>query len=123
MKPICNAAVLLLAAIQSIVSSSLAANAGKDQIFGLTEAELITCAGFPVAQMQANGITFYKFEVTSEGGAAVPTGSIVVFGKRRNGCEATVGIQDGRVATVKTKRLNRSLPSILACRNLFTDCK
>jgi hypothetical protein len=94
----------------------------KEQIIGLAEEELISCAGFPVAQMQVNGKTFYKFEVTSEGGAAVPAGNIVVFGKRRNGCEATVGIENGHVATIKTKRLNRSLPSILACKKLFADC-
>jgi hypothetical protein len=60
--------------VQFGVFLSLPALAGADRIIGLTEDELITCTGFPAAQMQVNGKTFYKFALTSEGGAAVPAG-------------------------------------------------
>lgn len=114
--------MLLLLIIASLVTSSLV-EAGENEIVGLTEDELISCAGFPTAQMELKGKTFYKFSTISESGAAVPAGGIVIFGKRQNGCEATVSVVNGRVVAVKTKRLNWSLPSLTACSRLFSACK
>lgn len=83
--------LLLLILIVSVVTSSLV-TAGESKIVGLSEDELISCAGFPAGQMQLNDKTFYKFASTSEGGAAFPAGGIVLFGRHQNGCEATVGV-------------------------------
>ena len=114
--------LLHLALVVSLVEPSWAM-AGERQIVGLSEDELISCAGFPTDQMQLKGKTFYKFSTISESGTAVPAGGIVVFGKRQNGCEATVSVVNGRVVAVKTKRLNWSLPSLTACSRLFSACK
>ena len=114
--------LLLLLLVVSIVSTSLV-KAGEAEVVGLTEDELISCAGFPTAQMGLKGKTFYKFSTISESGAAVPTGGMVIFGKRQNGCEATVSVVNGRVVAVKIKRLNWSLPSLTACSRLFSACK
>ena len=114
--------LLLLLLVTSLITPSLV-KAGEAELVGLTEDELISCAGFPAAQMQLKGKTFYKFSTISESGAAVPAGGIVIFGKRQNGCEATVSVENGRVVAVKTKRLNWSLPSLTACSRLFSACK
>ena len=114
--------LLFFALMASVVTPSWV-SAGESNIVGLSEDELISCAGFPTAQMQLKGKTFYKFSTISESGAAVPTGGIVIFGKRQNGCEATVSVENGRVVAVKTKRLNWSLPSLTACSRLFSACK
>ena len=114
--------LLLLLLVVTVATPSLVL-AGETNIVGLSEEELISCAGFPTAQMQLNGKTFYKFSTISESGAAVPAGGIVIFGKRQNGCEATVGVENGKVVSVKTKRLNWSLPSLTACNRLFSGCK
>ena len=113
--------LLLVLLVVSIVTPSLV-KAGEVELVGLTEDELISCAGFPAVQMQLKGKTFYKFSTISESGAAVPAGGIVIFGKRQNGCEATVGVENGKVVSVKTKRLNWSLPSLTACSRLFSGC-
>ena len=114
--------LLLLLLVVSGVTPSLVM-AGETKIVGLSEDELISCAGFPAGQMQLNGKTFYKFSSTSDGGAAFPAGGIILFGRHQNGCEATVGVENEKVVSVKTKRLNWSLPSLTACNRLFSGCK
>ena len=114
---------LLLFSLAVLVVAPPLAMGGEAKIVGLSEDELISCAGFPTAQMQLNGKTFYKFTSTSEGGAAFPAGGFVLFGRHQNGCEATVSVENGRVVSVKTKRLNWSLPSLTACSRLFSGCK
>jgi hypothetical protein len=96
--------------------------AGDGLVMGLSEAQLLSCGQFLVGQMQRDGKTFYKFAqvLTNEGSKAVPAGLI---GEQRDGCEASVGIENDRVATVETKQFSGSLLSCFACLRLFAECK
>ena len=97
--------------------------AGEGLVKGLSEDELLSCSQFFIGRIQRDGKTFYRFAqtLTPQGtGRAIPAS--LFLGEQPNGCEASVGIENGKVATVETKQFSNSL---LASRMLakFSECK
>lgn len=91
-------------------------------VIGLSEEQLLSCGHSYVGQIQLKDKTFYKFFATSDV-KKVATAGRITLDDIQNGCEGIVGIENGKVTTVETKRLTGSLLSSIACRILFSDCK
>ena len=96
--------------------------AGEGLIIGLSADQLISCGNFLVGPMQLNGRTFYKFATTIDVSMAVAAGTIPL-GQSQMGCEAIVGIENGKVTTAEIRRFGRSPLACAACDRLFADCK
>ena len=93
----------------------------SDNLIGLSEEELISCAGIPAGQMVSGPSTFHQYGEFSERGAFVPLGNTLFLTKRQRGCQAVITLQNGYVTkvTVKTKGL---ISGPLACQRIFSAC-
>ena len=91
-------------------------------VMGLSEDQLLSCSQRYIGQVQLNGKTFHRFVATTEVSMAAAVGSVLPS-QSQVGCEAIVGIENGKVAKVETKQLNESLLSCFACQRIFSDCK
>jgi len=58
--------------------------------------------------MELNGKIFHKFAATREVSGALVAGGMLVVGRSSIGCEATVGLEGGKVTTVEIRRLGRT---------------
>ena len=62
-----------LAIVGVIMSCAMPSNAGKpDKLIGLSEEQLISCAGIPAGQMASGGTAFCQNGEFSELGASIP---------------------------------------------------
>ena len=98
--------------------------AGEGLIKGLSEDDLLSCGLFFIDRTQRDGKTFYRFAqtLTAQGTSrAIPAS--LFLGEHPDGCEASVGIEDGKVATMETKQFSGSLLACFACLRIFSECK
>jgi hypothetical protein len=107
--------------LAALVASPAAAIEGL--VIGISADEVLSCGSFFVGEVHREGKTFYKFAqvLTSEGSKPAPAGLPV--SEYQNGCEASVGIENGRVTSVTTKQFSDSLMACFACMRLFSECK
>ena len=93
----------------------------NEKLIGLSEEQLISCAGIPAGQMVSGNSTFFQYGEFNERGAFVPLGNTLFLTKRQRGCQAIVTLHNGVVTkvTLKTKGL---ISGPLACQRIFSDC-
>ena len=103
-----------------IIAQPTSAGQG-DNLIGLSEEQLISCAGIPAGQMVSGQSTFFQYGEFNERGAFIPLGNTLYLTKRLKGCQAVVTLQNGYVTkvTVKTKGL---ISGPLACQRIFSGC-
>ena len=91
------------------------------KLIGLTEEQLLSCAGIPAGSMAAGATTFFQYGEFNEHGQIIGMGSNLFVAKRQKGCQAAVSLKGGKVVkvTLKTKGL---LTGPLACDRIFSDC-
>ena len=92
-----------------------------DKLVGLSEEQLVSCAGIPAGQMVSGNSTFFQYGEFNERGALVPLGNTLFITKRQKGCQAVITLQNGVVTKVmlKTKGL---ISGPMACQRIFSDC-
>ena len=93
----------------------------SDKLIGLSEEQLVSCAGIPAGQMVSGNSTFFQYGEFNERGAFVPLGNTLFITKRQKGCQAIITLQNGVVTKVmlKTKGL---ISGPLACQRIFSEC-
>ena len=112
-----------LLALAGLGAQPSAASAAPSAIVGLSEIELVQCAGLPQGSMSVGDATFYQYSSLSERGQVVPLGNSLFVTRRTRGCEATVKVQNGRVVDVTTQSHGGLLTGPLACQRLFSGCQ
>lgn len=113
-------AINLLAIATSLFAQPALADQ-SDKLIGLSEEQLISCAGIPAGQMVSGNSTFFQYGEFNERGAFVPLGNTLFITKRQKGCQAIVTLQNGVVTKVmlKTKGL---ISGPMACQRIFSEC-
>jgi hypothetical protein len=93
----------------------------SDKLIGLSEEQLVSCAGIPAGQMVSGNSTFFQYGEFNERGAFVPLGNTLFITKRQKGCQAVITLQNGVVTKVmlKTKGL---ISGPMACQRIFSEC-
>lgn len=91
------------------------------KLIGLSEEDLLSCAGIPVAQMASGNKTFFQYGEFGEHGAFIPLGNTLFLAKKYKGCQAVITLEGGTVrkVTLKTKGL---ITGPLACDRIFSEC-
>jgi hypothetical protein len=101
---------------------SVAANADVPQrLVGLTEEQLLSCAGIPAGSMVSGATTFFQYGEFSERGQVVALGGSLFVSKRQKGCQAVVSLRNGRVVNVTLKKKGL-ISGPMACERIFSGC-
>lgn len=113
--------VIHVLAITTILFASTALADQSDKLIGLSEEQLVSCAGIPAGQMVSGNSTFFQYGEFNERGAFVPLGNTLFITKRQKGCQAVITLQNGVVTKVmlKTKGL---ISGPMACQRIFSEC-
>lgn len=92
------------------------------KLMGLSEEELISCAGIPAAQMTNGQKTFYQYNELSERGTGIMIDEdTIISSKKQKGCQALITIESGRVSKVMLKKQGW-LSGSRACERIFSEC-
>jgi hypothetical protein len=114
--------IAIVAAVAALICSPALAGG----VIGLSEEQLITCAGMPARSIQAGASTFYEFANTHAAGGAnsfMTGNSIQSFGYARVvGCVATVRITGGSVVDVQYQ-CRGLITGMIARSQMFANCK
>ena len=109
-----------LTAIATTLMARPAVADQSDKLIGLSEEQLISCAGIPAGQMVSGNSTFFQYGEFNERGAFVPLGNTLFITKRQKGCQAVITLRNGVVTKVmlKTKGL---ISGPMACQRIFPN--
>ena len=113
-------AILLIAFATNLFAEPAVADQG-DKLVGLSEEQLLSCAGIPAGQMVSGNSTFFQYGEFNERGAFVPLGNTLFITKRQKGCQAIITLQNGVVAKVMLKT-NGLFTGPMACQRIFSEC-
>jgi hypothetical protein len=91
------------------------AAAAAEPPVGLTEAQLLQCAGVPTAQMQSGGAKVWQYSVSRVGGDF----SML----RTDACDAIVTFKNGRVANVTFRKSGGLIAREIVCAGIFSGCR
>lgn len=112
--------IVLLAAL--LPSAALA----QQQVVGMSEGDLISCAGIPQQARDVGQDRFFQYSAfrAGRGGNFQNLGGFVFFDENPDaGCDATVTIRNGKVTAVKTRPSGAIISGPLMCRRMFSACR
>lgn len=113
-----RALVLLSACFLGAVAAQADPSA---RLIGLTEEQLLSCAGIPVGTMVSGATTFFQYGEFSERGQIMALGDSLFVAKRQKGCQAIVSLRNGRVVNVTLKKKGL-IRGPMACERIFSGC-
>src|SRR4051812_32128085 len=87
-----------------VVFSQNALGDPTKKVMGLSEEELISCAGIPMAKMSNGQKTFYQYGEFVERGTGIINDDVIISSKKRKGCQAIITIENGAVSKVLLKK-------------------
>ena len=106
---ICLLAVSLVGCAGSRADRTLSAKKAKDQMIGLSKAEVMSCAGVPARTAKAEGMEFlsYYSSIDSHSDVALKTDSrgrtVGTSSSTNSSCEVTVILVENKVQSINYK--------------------
>jgi hypothetical protein len=110
-----------MSALAVVVAAATPAFAASS-IVGLSQDDLIACAGLPSGEMQTGEATYWQYGASRQVGSIQTFGQMHVLSSHSTGCEATVTLKGGVVSDVKTRGYGGLLTGPIACAKLFAAC-
>jgi len=101
------------------------AHRAEDKLVGLSEEELLRCAGAPAQERRAGELSFLTYHGGGDGVAigAVAQSQLGVAAFKRRYCDATFTLQNGRVADLQYRgRTGGLLTRDEQCAFIVEDC-
>ncbi len=113
-------AAALLSALIAVPDTSFA----SERILGLSEFELVSCAGVPAQTMDFGSQGKIYVYATGNYTTTVNKAFNTYIGNTRaNSCQANVVIQGGRVSQIKYQKSGGLIAREFQCGKLFSGCK
>lgn len=119
------ALVLLLMGPAGCLSPDMKrARAVQESLVGLTQAQVVACAGAPASEERKGDVTvltFYKRCGMLEQGFPAARGTVAR--EARHGCLATLEVEGGRVTRARFEAIpDDATYELYHCEELFADC-
>jgi len=99
------------------------AYADGSSLVGMSEEDIVACAGLPSGNMQIGSKTFFQYGASREAGAINGVGNTLFLSRHQTGCDATVTFQNDHVVQVTTRPYGGLLTGPIACGSLFASCR